>query len=300
MIKIIKYLVLIRFRKILPKDDYLAIFLFLLFYAVVIYFLNQLFPKYSYYFLLSVLELVFYHQNRKDIEMLKVNKKYLSIIFTEYLIYSFPFLFVYIFNKRWDFVIIHFLLLTFLTAINKKEIRSIKFPFKLFDPYWHICFRKYKLIVLIPLIIFLNLIAFQYHNENLSIASLFVVSFIGCLPSFNREQVIHLKVSVFNSRQYLLEQIKATFYNILLLTIILLFCLLFFQKWELLWFVPLVFLFPMISVLFKYSFFNNILLQQLFFALFVGNIQTGLPLLILPYLYYLSIKKITHLQYVTD
>lgn len=300
MIKIIKYLIIIRFRKILPKDDYLAISLFLLFYAVFIYFLNQLFPKYSYYFLLSTLELAFYHQNRKDIQLLKINKNYVQLLFLEYLIYSFPFLFIYIFNGRWDLLIIHFLILAILIAINKKEIKSIKFPFKLFDPFWHICFRKYKLIIIIPLIVFLNVIAYQYHNENLSIASLFVVSFIGCLPSFNREQLIHLKVSAFNSRQYLFKQIKVTLYNTLLLGIALFFCLVLFQKWELLWFVPLVFLFPAISILFKYSLFNNVLLQQLFFALFVGNIQTGLPLLILPYLYYLSIKKIKHLKHVTD
>ncbi|KIA98043.1 hypothetical protein OA93_11350 [Flavobacterium sp. KMS] len=300
MIKILKYLILIRFRKILPKDDYLAIGLFLAFYAVIIYFLNQLFPKYNYFFLITTLEIAFYHQNRKDIELLRVNKNYRLLLFLEYTIYSFPFIIIYLINQRWDILIIHFLILYFLILLNKVGLKTIKYPFRLFDPFWHICFRKNKLILFIPLIIFLNVMGDQYNNDNLNLASLFLVSFIGCLPSFNRENIIHIKISSFDSGKYLLKQIQIAIYNTLLLSTALILCLLVFKKWDLLLFVPLVFLFPIISILFKYAFFSNSLLQQIFFALFIINIQIGIPFLILPYLYYKSIKTINNLKYVTD
>jgi hypothetical protein len=300
MIKILKYLILIRFRKILPKDDYLAIGLFLAFYAVIIYFLNQLFPKYNYFFLITTLEIAFYHQNRKDIELLRVNKNYRLLLFLEYTIYSLPFIIIYLINQRWDILIIHFLILYFLILLNKVGLKTIKYPFRLFDPFWHICFRKNKLILFIPLIIFLNIMGDQYNNDNLNLASLFLVSFIGCLPSFNRENIIHIKISSFDSGKYLLKQIQVAIYNTLLLSTALILCLLIFKKWDLLLFVPLVFLFPIISILFKYTFFSNSLLQQIFFALFIINIQIGIPFLILPYLYYKSIKTINNLKYVTD
>lgn len=300
MIKILKYLILIRFRKILPKDDYLAIGLFLAFYAVIIYFLNQLFPKYNYYFLITTLEIAFYHQNRKDIELLRVNKNYRLLLFLEYTIYSLPFIIIYLINQPWDILIIHFLILYFLILLNKIGLKTIKYPFRLFDPFWHICFRKNKLILFIPLIIFLNVMGDQYNNDNLNLASLFLVSFIGCLPSFNRENIIHIKISSFDSRKYLLKQIQVAIYNTLLLSTALILCLLVFKKWDLLLFVPLVFLFPIISILFKYTFFSNSLLQQIFFTLFIINIQIGIPFLILPYLYYKSIKTINNLKYVTD
>jgi hypothetical protein len=300
MIKILKYLIVIRFRKILPKHDYLAIGLLLLFYAVIIYFLNQVFPKYSYYFLITTLELAFYHQNRKDIELLKVNKNYRLLLFLEYLIYSSPFIFIYIINYRWDIVIIHFVILYFLILLSKIGVKIIKYPFRLFDPFWHICFRKNKLVLFIPLVIFLNVMGNMHHNDNLNLASLFIVAIIGCLPSFKRENVIHIKMSFFNSRKYLLKQIQVGLYNTLMLSTVLILCLLMFKKWDLLLFVPLIFLLPIISILFKYSFFSNELLQQLFFALFIINIQIGLPFLILPYLYYKSIKTINNLKYVTD
>lgn len=300
MIKIVKYLIVIRFRKILPKDDYLAIGLLLLFYAIIIYFLNQLFPKYSYYFLITTLELAFYHQNRKDIELLKVNKNYRLLLFLEYLIYSSPFIFIYVINQRWDILIIHFIILYFLILISKIGVKIIRYPFRLFDPFWHISFRKNKLILFIPLIIFLNVMGNQYHNNNLNIASLFLVSFIACLPSFNREDLIYIKMSSFDSRKYLIKQIQTTFYNTLIISCAIILCFLIFKKWDLLLFITLVFVLPIINVLFKYSFFSNGLLQQLFLALFIINIPIGLPFLILPYLYYKSIKTINNLKYVTN
>lgn len=300
MIKILKYLILIRFRKILPKDDYLAISLLLLFYVVAFYFLNKLFPQYPYLFLFSSLELVLYHQNRQDLDLLKFSKIYKLLLFTEYLIYSLPYLLIYSINDRFDIFIIHLSVLILLLLIPKQDYRIIKYPFKLFDPFWHICFRKNKLIIFIPLIVFLNIIGNEYHNENLNISALLIVAIISCLPSFKREELIYLKTNPFDSKKYLFKQIQVVISNTFILSSALIVCFIVFQKWNLLLFISFVFVFPVISILFKYSFFNNPLLQQIFFAFFIGTAQVGLPFLILPFLYYKSIKTINSLKNVRD
>ncbi|MBO9583125.1 MAG: hypothetical protein J7574_03090 [Flavobacterium sp.] len=300
MIQILKYLILIRFRKILPKDDHLGIILLLLFYATVVYFLNRIFPKYPYLFLVFALELVFSHQNRKDFDLLKKNRKYRLLLILEYLIYSFPFLLVYFVNKRFDVFFIHLSILLLLILLPKVEYGTFKYPFRLIDPFWHISFRKNKLIIFIPLVIFLNFLGSEYHNENLNISTLLIVSIVSSWSSFNREEHIHLKMNTFNPKKYLLKQIQATLTNTFILNIALIICFIIFKKWNLLLFIPIVFVFPLISILFKYTFFSNPLLQQIFFAFFIGTAQTGLPFLVLPFLYYKSIKTINNLKNVED
>ncbi|MFH6992694.1 hypothetical protein [Flavobacterium sp. FlaQc-48] len=300
MIKKLKYLILIRFRKILPKDDYLAIVLLLLFYVVVCYFLNKIFLKYTYLFVLSTLELVFYHQNREDLDLLKVSKNYKFLLIMEYLIYSFPFLLIYIVNNRFDIFLIHLSILALLILIFKKDYKTFKYPFKLFDPFWHICFRKNKFVLFIPLVVILNILGNKYNNENLNISTLLIVAIIGCVPSFKREELIHLKATYFDSKKYLLKQIQVVLINTFMISSVLVVCFIVFKQWDLLLFIPLVFLFPVISILFKYSFFVNPLLQQIFFVFFVGTVQIGLPFLILPFLYYKSIRTINNLQNVRD
>jgi len=299
--KILQFLLLIRLRKILPKDDYTAIGLVLVLYAALIFALDKVFLKYDYYFLLGSLEIVTYHKNRKDLEFLQTSKNYKLILFSEYAIYSFPFLIIYCLHLRWDLILLHFLIMyTLLFLTRKIDFKIVKYPFKLLDPFWHISFRKNYLFVFIPIIILLNFLGNEYHNENLNIASLFITSFICCVPSFQREEIIHIKASIFSSKEYLLKQIQVTVYNTFLIGLVLSASLIGFQKWDLLVFIPLIFLMPIIALLFKYCFFSHTLLQQIFFALFLGTMQTGLPFLIIPYLYYKSIKTINTLVYVKD
>jgi hypothetical protein len=300
MIKILTYLLLIRFRKILPKDDYFAIGLFLVFYASVVYFLNRLFPKYYYYFPLTVLEILLYHANRKDIELLKLYKNFKSLLFIEYIIYSLPFLLVYVVNYKFEYIAIHAIVIMVLLNFKQPKSRIIKYPLQLFDPFWHISFRKDKLLLLVPLVIFLNIIGATYNNENLNIATLFIVSIIGCLPTLQREELVHIKISFFESKKYLVKQIKTIIYNVSILCIPLIICLLALQKWNLLLFLPLVWTLPVISLLFKYSFFTNKLLHQILLALFLTTIQFGIPILILPYLFHKSIKTINKIQNVRN
>lgn len=298
MVKILQYLILIRLRKFLPKQDSFAILLFLFFYGMAIFFLNQTYSKYGNYFIYgSIIDIFLYHSNRKDLELLKQYKKIKVLLLTEYTIYGLPFLFIYIFHKNWSFVAIQ-ILTSFVILFVKlpPSFKSIKYPFKLFDPFWHINFRKHKLIVFLPLIFFLNYIGWQSNNENLNISTLFLASIFGCLPSFQRENINHIKMSYFQSNIYIVAQIKNTLYNVSYLAIPIILCFVILQKWDLLLFLPLVYFLPIVNILFKYSFYYNILLQQLFFIVFVVNIQSGLPLLALPFMYYKSLKTLKQIQ----
>jgi hypothetical protein len=300
MKKIITYLILIRLRKILPKDDFFAMAFFLFSYGMLVYFSNRLFLKYSYFFLLSALDISLYHLNRKDINLLKQYKHFRALLLIEYTIYSLPFLMIYFVNYKFDFVGIHFLIILCLTLLSEVKTITVKYPFLLFDPFWHICFRKYKLFLVIPVVVFLNIMGVQYNNENLNVSSLFIISLIGCIPSFHREHIIHVKLSFFESNKYILRQIRVALYNISIIIIPLILCFIVLEKWELLVYLPLVYVFPIINILFKYSVFFNKFLQKIVFTLFIGNLQLGFPLLILPYLYYNSIKMIKKTQNVTD
>lgn len=297
MFKILFTLIIVRLRKILPKDDFFAYLLFFIFFGVSSYILSGIYVKFSNYILLFSLEILLYHSNRKDLELLKTRKNYLLIIFLEYLFYSLPTILIILLNK--DFVNLYaYLIVLFLyTLTSKRSFRIIKYPFKLLNPFWHISFRKYNLLFFLPLLIFLNYIGWQSNNENLNIASLFVASILGCIPSFEREELQYIKMSYFQSRKYITEQIKCIFFNASFLSIPIILCFIVLEKWNLLFFVPLVYFFPITNILLKYSFYSNALLQQIFFILFVVNTQNGLSLLALPFLYYKSYKTIEQIQH---
>ena len=86
MLKILLTLITVRLRKILPKDDYFAYLLFFIFYTVIAYFFSSIYFKFSKYILLFSIEILLYHSNRRDLELLKLRKNYLLIIFIEYLL----------------------------------------------------------------------------------------------------------------------------------------------------------------------------------------------------------------------
>jgi hypothetical protein len=91
MIKILKYLFLIRFRKLLTKDDFFGIFLILLAYCSIAVIFYKNFETLYYYNYLIFLDIAVNQINRKDIELLKLKANYKLILFTEYLMYLIPF-----------------------------------------------------------------------------------------------------------------------------------------------------------------------------------------------------------------
>lgn len=282
MLKLLITLNTIRLRKILPKDDYLAYLLFFAFYGVLVYFLSSSYSEFSKYILLFSLEIL-----RKD---------YLLILFIEYVVYSLPVLTIIAINKDFLNLLIYMALLCVFTILPKFNFKIIKFPFQLFDPFWTISFRKYKLYLFLPLLAFISIMAHQSANDNLNYFNILLVSLLGTIPSFQRENAEHIKISAYAGKSYLLQQLKTVLFNTLFIAVPLL-GLLLFQNWNLLLFLPVVFLVPVVSILFKYAFFDNIFLHVIFFTLFFGNIQYGIPLLLIPFLYHYSLQKINTIQY---
>jgi hypothetical protein len=300
MIKVIKTLLLIRLRKFLPPKDKLALMLFLCGYLFCFFCINEKFEVLSNYSLLFSLDILFYHINRKDIELLKLNRKWKLIIFGEYFIYSLPYVTLLIVNKEYLFALIFLVLIMIYIIVPQANDKIIKYPFKLFDPFWHICWRKNKLILFLPVIIFLVIVGDLYNNENLIISSFFVASIFTILPSFQREAYASIRMSSYNGKNYLNKQFKTVIVNSLMIVIPLIITLSLFQKWELLFFSPLILLIPLLNIIFKYSYFNNQFLHQLMFAVFLCILPLGIPLIVIPFLYLKSVKTIKAIQYVSD
>ncbi len=297
MFKILYTLISIRLRKILPKDDYWAYLFFFLLYGIITFFLSTIYFKFSKYILLFSLEILLYHSNRKDLELLKLRKNYLVIIFIEYLFYSLPSISIILINKDFFNLSIFLVLLVFYTILPKYSSKIIKFPFKFFDPFWTILFRKNKLYLYIPIVVFISIMGNKSNNINLNYFSLLAVSIIASIPSFQRESIDQIKVSCYLGDLYLKKHLFIVVYNSIFLTVPLIILILFYSNWELVYFLPALFLLPIVNVLFKYTFFDNVFLHMIFFALFLGNIQYGIPLLLIPFLYHYGVKKIKNIQH---
>lgn len=298
MIKILHYLFLIRFRKLVSKDDSIAMFLIVLFYlgaAVVVYINYEVFRNYMILFFVDVIA---YHLQRRDIEILKLKKNYKTILFTEYIIYSLPFYLVLAVKK--EFIFIAGILLFKIILINapRLNLKVIRYPFNLFNAHWHISFRKYKLIYVFPLLVALIFVAVSYKNENLIFLVYLVLSFIACIPSFEREKTEEIKLNTFSAKKYLIYQLKNAFFNTFCLVIPVVVALCLFQEWQKIVFILLVFIPPLINVLFKYIYFENHFLQQIIFSLFIASniFLFGVPLLALPFTYIKAIKTLNTIK----
>lgn len=300
MIQIIQTLLVIRLRKFLPPMDKLALILFLCGYLFLFYCMNEKFNLLRDYSLLFSLDIFFYHSNRKDIELLKQNRKWKLILFTEYFIYSLPYLVLLILNKEYLFTLIYLILILIYINVPQLNGKINKYPFRLFDPFWHICWRRNKLILFLPISVFLVFAGDLYNNENLIIASFFVASIFTSLPSFQREAIESIKGTAYYGKDYIHKQFKTAIINSLIVGTPLIMALSLFQKWGLLCFIPLIFIIPLINIIFKYSYFNNKFLHQLMFAVFLSAVPLGISLIAIPFLYLKSVKTIKTIQHVSN
>lgn len=296
MLPILKYLILVRFRKLFAKDDYVAIALFLSAISFLLYFFNRNYNPFINYSLLYAFVIFSIHIERKDIELLKLNRNFLLILFLEYTIYALPILLLLLINQKLISSLILVLLLVIISSLPKTDSKVIRYPFRMFDPYWIITFRKYKLLLALPLLIFISFMAYKYNNDNLYYALLLFVAVMISAPSFERENIIHIKSSAFLGKKYLIQQFKNACFNSLYLLIFLTILFIGFQQWELLFAIPLILLIPMLNLLFKYTFFERKIVHNIFFALFIGNIMYGFPLLFVPILYHNAVKNLNQIQ----
>lgn len=294
MIKILHYLFLIRFRKLVSKDDYLAVILIVFLYFGIAFLVYNNYESFRNYMPLLFIDVIAYHLQRNDVEILKLKKNYKIILFTEYVIYSFPFYLVLFLKK--ELIVIVAILLFKIVLINapRLNLKTIRYPFNLFNIHWHISFRRYRLIYVFPFLITLIYVAISHKNENLIFLVFLILSFIACIPSFERESLEEININPFGAKKYLLYQLKNVFVNTFYLVIPIAVTLCFFQQWEKLLFVIIVFIPPLINVFFKYIYFDNTIIHQIIFALFiVSNIFLfGVLLLFVPFIYKKAIQKL--------
>ena len=290
------YLTYIYYRKLFPKGDILTIGLLL---GVLCYALYALYLHYeSWQYALWSLPLgsFMYHNNRKDLSLLKVHSHYRAIIITEYVIENLPFLILMLLKK--DFITAVAISLSFvLIGYLPKKNFTLKYPFSLADPFWHIAFRKYKLILGLPLVIALIIIGAVYQNPNLALFALALTAFIGCIPFFEREFKAHINVSAYRGKDYLLQQLKAGILNISFLFAPVFITYIICFHWQHTEVLPLYISVPTLGVLTKYAFWNNSLWQTFaFLAVSIGAIYI-IPVIAIPYFCHLALQTIKRQQY---
>lgn len=301
MFKIIITLVNIRLRKLLPQGDITARFLFFSVSVFAFYLLDVKFDTFKDYILFFSFEILYYHLHRKDLELLYLHNKYKLILFLEYLIYSSPYLILFIINQKFLFALIYLLLLLVFVNLPRINILNIlKYPFNFFDPFWHICFRKYKLILVIPLCVFLIYMGINHNNQNLIFSTLLFISLTASIPSFQRERIAYIKVSKYTGKKYIINHCRTSIINTSIIALPIFFMLVICQQWNILVFTPLIFILPLSSIFFKYSFFSHIFSHVLFFAIYVSQIPSGIIFFILPFLFYKAVKQIKTIQHVTN
>lgn len=300
--KLLFYFMIIRFRKVFSKGDYLAVSMVILAYIAVAFVIFNHYEKLKYYNLVFFIECLIYHWNRKDIELLKLIKSYKAVLFIEYLIYMLPMLVVLVCKAEWWWISILFLTIYGFISLPKRNGITLKYPFRLIDPFWTISFRKYKLLIVCPLTVGVVFLANAYQNENLIAALVLLLTVLACVPSFEKERVEELKLSTRDARTYLEKQVQINVINTLIFVLPLLILLILFFKWSLLYMLFLPFIAAAINTVLRYLFFNNPLQQQLFFVFYMALTVSayGIPLLVLPFLYKKAVKNINCIKYVED
>ncbi len=296
MLKILKYLITIRFRKIFSKDDFFVIGLFVFVICVLCYFFQINYCTNVKYLVIFFLVIIGIQIDRKDIEFLKLNKNYRIILFLEYCILSLPILILLALNNKLIYLIVFLISLfasTFLRSIN---LKVIKYPFKMFDVFWTISFRKYHLLLQLPFLALIVFMGYKYQNPNLQYAVLLILGAILCIPTSEREKIHFIKASSFIGKDYLWQQIKTILYNSIFVLIPIAIVFLVLQEFQMLFFIPLILLFPIVNLLFKYVFFDRIIVHNIFFATFLGFLIYGFPLLFIPILYLKSVKNLKIIQ----
>lgn len=291
MIKIAFYLVYIQWRKFFVRGDYfsfgiLLVALFLSLYAI--------YQHYTDYYLLLFLfptSTLFQHFGRSDFSLLKGRDNFRAIIFLEYLISNLPVLLLFSYKEDFLYAIFCLIFLAILIFLPQKSPK-IKYPFVLFDPFWHVSFRKYKLILFVILALLFVFIGKVYENFNLSLFGILLIAFIGIFPYFEREFKIHINTSAYSSKLYLHKQILTGYINFLLILAPTVIFFLVSYKFEISWWIlPICFL-PLLGVLSRYAYFESILSQTIICIFSIATLQYGLVFFVLPFLYFRALSQL--------
>jgi hypothetical protein len=301
VLQILKYLLLIRLRKWVSKDDYLAYFILLLLHSLGALFFYFYFEDYKNYIFLCFFDVLVFNANREDSSFLKLSKNFKAILFFEYILYLLPYLIVLFLKTEWLFIAIFLLLNVILINLPILPFKIISYPFELFNVFWHISFRKHKLLFVYPIIFTLCYIYYLHKNDNVLLFGFLLLTLVSCIASFEREKAEEIIINPFNSEKYLSFQLKNTLINTfyVFFPAVHVFSIL---NWEMLVYILPVFVISITATLLKYIYFNNIMLQQLVFVILVVLSITlfGLPMLLIPYLYKKAISNLNSIKYVSN
>ncbi len=299
--QLLKYLLIIRLRKWVSKDDYLAYFLLILLHSLGAFLIYFYYEAYKNYIFLCFFDVVVFNANRDDSSFLKLSKNYKVILFFEYILYLLPYLIVLFLKLEWLFISIFLLFNLVLINLPILSFKIISYPFELFNVFWHISFRKHKLLFVYPIIFAVCYIYYLHKNENVLLFGFLLLTLVSCVTSFEREKAEEIIINPFNSEKYLFFQLKNTLINTtyILSPAVFAFSIL---NWEMLVYILPVFVISITATLLKYIYFNNIMLQQLVIVvLMVLSISLfGLPILLMPYLYKKAISNLNSIKYVSN
>jgi hypothetical protein len=288
-------------RKWVSKDDYLAYFLLILFHSLGAFLIYFYYEAYKNYIFLCFFDVVVFNANRDDSSFLKLSKNYKVILFFEYILYLLPYLIVLFLKLEWLFISIFLLFNLVLINLPILSFKIISYPFELFNVFWHISFRKYKLLFVYLIIFAVCYIYYLHKNENVLLFGFLLLTLVSCVTSFEREKAEEIIINPFNSEKYLFFQLKNTLINTtyILFPAVFAFSIL---NWEMLVYILPVFVISITATLLKYIYFNNIMLQQLVIVvLMVLSISLfGLPILLMPYLYKKAISNLNSIKYVSN
>ncbi|QLC66696.1 hypothetical protein LPB248_10460 [Flavobacterium sp. LPB0248] len=227
-----------------------------------------------------------------------MKRNYKVILFIEYFIYLLPFYLVLLLKGEFIFIFVIILFKIALINLPKYNLKIIKYPFDSFNIYWHISFRKYKLVYIVPLLIIVVFMAVNYNNQNLLYAVFLGLSLLACVPSFERETTEEIKRNPFDAEKYLRFQLKNSIINTAYLVFPIAITLSFLLEWEKMIFLIFIFIIPLYNLLLKYIYFNNSFLQQIFFVIFIAGslVLFGVPFLATPFIYKKAIKTLKELK----
>ena len=293
------YLSYIYYRRLFAKGDLLTIVVLITTMVGALYVLYLHYASWSWILALFPLATLSYHNSREDLSLLRTHPHYRRVLLGEYFIENLPFILLLISKGDYLWAALYFLGLCLIPWLTQRQL-TIPYPFSLSDPLWHTAFRKYKLLFSLPLLIGLVLIAGIYNNPNLALFAFGATGLVCCIPYFEREHPSYITIAAQQGKDYLHSQLIAGIQNTALV----------FSPLGLTYFicfgieeiaVLLLFLgVAIVGVLTKYAFFNQPLPQSFaVITIFLGVFYI-LPLLLLPYFYFLAIQNIQKHQHVTN
>ena len=284
-------------RKTFGNRDLVYYFVGLL--LVLMVFTKSLYPyvlKHPQWFLFFSLQILQIHFIRKDQGLLKLAGTFgKGFRFLEYSFYSLPLLILYALTAHWVLFGI-LLLLVFLITLIPQQKSFIGFaPFLIFVPSWKTQFRKYRLWIILGVMLYLCFKGYEVGNIGLLYLALLLGGITVLSILFYKEQKSFVGWSAFKGEAFLLEVMKINLLNSTIFfgpLILLVMCFDVRQLWV---FIPLFFVF-MVAVLIKYAYYENSFQQGVIFVLFLIFLPYAIPLLVVPYFYRKSVQTLQQLQ----